>query len=289
MTIFQSIIYGVVQGLTEFIPVSSTAHLRLLPAIMHWPDPGAAFTAVIQLGTVLAVLIYFWKDLSAAFIGWVRSFTGDKNTVEARTGWAVFYATIIIAVVAKLLEKYIEGPFRSLYVVAGSMIVMAVLMYIADSRKDNDRPIEAIQTTDGIKIGLWQCLALIPGMSRSGSSITGALFGGFDRRSAARLSFLMSVPAITLAGLYEGFKKYKEIADGMMTPTIIASIVSFVVGYACISWLINFLSTKGTKPFVAYRIVLGVLILVLCATGTINPDSNAKKADVPKETSTTSV
>ncbi len=289
MTILQSIIYGVVQGLTEFIPVSSTAHLRLLPALMHWPDPGAAFTAVIQLGTVLAVLIYFWKDLSAAFMGWAKSFTGDKNTVEARTGWAVFYATIIIAVVAKLLEKYIEGPFRSLYVVAGSMIIMAVLMFIADSRKDNDRPIEAIQTTDGIKIGLWQCLALIPGMSRSGSSITGALFGGFDRRSAARLSFLMSVPAITLAGLYEGIKKYKDIADGMMTPTIIAAIVSFVVGYACISWLINFLSTKGTKPFVAYRIVLGVMILVLCATGTINPDSDTKKADVPKETSTTSV
>ena len=289
MTIIQSIIYGVVQGLTEFIPVSSTAHLRLLPALMHWPDPGAAFTAVIQLGTVLAVLIYFWKDLSAAFMGWAKSFTGDKNTVEARTGWAVFYATIIIAVVAKLLEKYIEGPFRSLYVVAGSMIVMAVLMYVADSRKDNDRPIEAIQTTDGIKIGLWQCLALIPGMSRSGSSITGALFGGFDRRSAARLSFLMSVPAITLAGLYEGIKKYKDIADGMMTPTIIAAIVSFVVGYACISWLINFLSTKGTKPFVAYRIVLGVMILILCATGTINPDSDTKKADVPKETSTTSV
>jgi undecaprenyl-diphosphatase len=289
MTILQSIVYGVVQGLTEFIPVSSTAHLRLLPALMHWPDPGAAFTAVIQLGTVLAVLIYFWKDLSAAFMGWAKSFTGDKNTVEARTGWAVFYATIIIAVVAKLLEKYIEGPFRSLYVVAGSMIVMAILMFIADSRKDNDRTIEAIQTTDGIKIGLWQCLALIPGMSRSGSSITGALFGGFDRRSAARLSFLMSVPAITLAGLYEGFKKYKEIADGMMTPTIIAAIVSFVVGYACISWLINFLSTKGTKPFVAYRIVLGVVILVLCATGTINPDSDTMKADVPKETSTTSV
>jgi undecaprenyl-diphosphatase len=289
MTILQSIVYGVVQGLTEFIPVSSTAHLRLLPAIMHWPDPGASFTAVIQLGTVFAVLIYFWKDLSAAFMGWAKSFTGDKNTVEARTGWAVFYATIIIGVVAKILEKYIEGPFRSLYVVAGSLIVMAILMFIADSRKDNDRPIDSILSADGIKIGLWQCLALIPGMSRSGSSITGALFSGFDRRSAARLSFLMSVPAVALAGLYEGFKKYKDIADGMMTPTIVAAIVSFIVGYACINWLINFLSTKGTKPFVAYRLVLGVLILVLCATGTINPASDAMKADVPKEASTTAV
>ena len=289
MTIFQSIVYGVVQGLTEFIPVSSTAHLRLVPAIMHWPDPGVAFTAVIQLGTVLAVLIYFWKDLVAAFMGWAKSFTGDKNTVEARTGWAVFYATIIIAVAAKVLEKYIEDPFRSLYVVAGSMIVMGVLMYVADNRKGNDRPMEAIQVTDGIKIGLWQCLALVPGMSRSGSSITGALFSGFDRRSAARLSFLMSVPAITLAGIYEGYKKRGDFSEGMRTPTILAAIVAFVVGYACISWLINFLSTKGTKPFVAYRIVLGVLILVLCATGTVNPSSDAPKSDVPTQTTTTAV
>jgi undecaprenyl-diphosphatase len=289
MTILQSIVYGIVQGLTEFIPVSSTAHLRLLPAIMHWSDPGSAFTAVIQLGTVLAVLIYFWRDLSSAFIGWAKSFTGDKNTVEARTGWAVFYATIIIGLVAKLLEKYIEGPFRSLYVIAFSMIVMAILMFIADNRKDNDRPIEAIQTTDGIKIGLWQCLALVPGMSRSGSSITGALFSGFDRRAAARLSFLMSVPAVTLAGIYEGYKKYKDLAGDMMTPTVVATIVSFVVGYACISWLINFLSTKGTKPFVAYRIALGILILILCATGTVNPSSEADKTDVPQKTSATSV
>lgn len=289
MTILQSIVYGVVQGLTEFIPVSSTAHLRLVPALMHWTDPGSSFTAVIQLGTVLAVLIYFWKDLSSAFVGWAKSFTGDKNTVEARTGWAVFYATIIIAVVGVGLEKYIEGPFRSLYVIAFSMIVMGVLMFIADNRNDNSRPIDAIQTTDGIKIGLWQCLALIPGMSRSGSSITGALFSGFDRRSAARLSFLMSVPAVTLAGLYEGYKKYKLLSGDMLTPTIVATVISFVVGYACISWLINFLSTKGTKPFVAYRVVLGVLILILCATGTVDPSSDAPKSDVSKKASTTAI
>jgi undecaprenyl-diphosphatase len=288
MTTIQAIIYGIVQGLTEFIPVSSTAHLRLVPAVMHWPDPGSAFTAVIQLGTVFAVLIYFWKDLSSAFLGWIKSFTGDKNTVEARTGWAVFYATIIIGVVAVILEKYIEGPFRSLYVIAASMIVMAVLMFIADSRKNNDRPIDSIQAFDGIKIGLWQCLALIPGMSRSGSSITGAQFSGFDRRSAARLSFLMSVPAIALAGIYEGVKKYKLLTGDMMTPTLIATIVSFVVGYACISWLINFLSTKGTKPFVLYRIALGILILILCSTGTIDP--SAKNQDhVPPKTSATAV
>ncbi len=289
MTILQSIVYGVVQGLTEFIPVSSTAHLRLVPAIMHWTDPGSAFTAVIQLGSVLAVFIYFWKDLSGAFMGWLKSFKGDRNTVEARTGWAVFYATIIIAVVGLALEKHIEGPFRSLYVVAFSMIAMAILMYFADSREDNGRTIESIQTGDGVKIGLWQCLALVPGMSRSGSSITGALFSGFDRRSAARLSFLMSVPAVTLAGIFEGYKKYKLLTGDMLTPTIIATVISFVVGYACINWLIGFISTKGTRPFVAYRIALGILILILCATHTIDPSPTSEKSDVSPQASTTAV
>ena len=283
MTTIQAIIYGVVQGLTEFIPVSSSAHLRLVPAIMHWTDPGASFTAVIQLGTVLAVLIYFWKDLSEAFMGWIKSFSGDKNSVEARTGWAVFCATIIIAVLGLALEKKIEGPFRSLYIIAFSMIAMAILMFFADNRNGNDRTIESIQTGDGVKIGLWQCLALIPGMSRSGSSITGALLGGFDRKSAARLSFLMSVPSVTLAGLYQGYKHYKLLAGDMMTPTIIATVVSFFVGYACISWLINFISTKGVKPFVIYRVALGVLILVLCMTGRIDPKPPIETPDVPTQ------
>ena len=283
MTTIQAIIYGVVQGLTEFIPVSSSAHLRLVPAIMHWTDPGASFTAVIQLGTVLAVLIYFWKDLSEAFMGWIKSFSGDKNSVEARTGWAVFCATIIIAVLGLALEKKIEGPFRSLYIIAFSMIAMAILMFFADNRKGNDRTIESIQTGDGVKIGLWHCLALIPGMSRSGSSITGALLGGFDRKSAARLSFLMSVPSVTLAGLYQGYKHYKLLAGDMMTPTIIATVVSFFVGYACISWLINFISTKGVKPFVIYRVALGVLILVLCMTGRIDPKPPIETPDVPTQ------
>ena len=156
-------------------------------------------------------------------------------------------------------------------------------MFFADNRKGNDRTIESIQTGDGVKIGLWQCLALIPGMSRSGSSITGALLGGFDRKSAARLSFLMSVPSVTLAGLYQGYKHYKLLAGDMMTPTIIATVVSFFVGYACISWLINFISTKGVKPFVIYRVALGVLILVLCMTGRIDPKPPIETPDVPTQ------
>lgn len=169
MNILQAIVYGVVQGLTEFLPISSTAHLRLVPAVLHWNDPGSAFTAVIQLGTVLAVFIYFWKDLKGAFTGWLKSFSGDKNTVEARTGWAVFWATVLIAVLGLALEKHIEGPFRSLYVIAFSMIFMGVLMFVADKGTKQGRGLDSVQVSDGVKIGLWQCLALIPGMSRSGS------------------------------------------------------------------------------------------------------------------------
>ena len=292
MTIIQSIVYGIVQGLTEFIPVSSTAHLRLVPAFFQWPDPGSAFTAIIQLGTVVAALIYFWKDLAAALKGWIGSFSGDKTSVEARTGWAVFYATLPICVIGLLIHKYIEGPFRSLWVIGSSLIVMGVVMYLADKGDKFGRTLDKVEPADGVRIGLWQCLALIPGMSRSGSTISGALIGGFDRAAAARLSFLMSIPAVTLAGFYEGFKDIQVLKQThMVTPTIVAAFVSFVVGYACISWLIKLLSSKGTRPFVAYRIALGALILILCAIGKLNPTApvDTEKSDAPSQISTTSV
>lgn len=287
MTIVESIVYGIVQGLTEFLPISSTAHLRLVPALVGWHDPGSAFTAVIQLGTVGAVLIYFWRDLSAAFMGWIKSFKGDKDTVEARTGWAVFWATVLIAVLGLAGEKLIVDGFRNLYVIAGSLIFMGVLMLIADQPNRRARSLDSVQVADGIKIGLWQCMALIPGMSRSGSSITGALFGGFDRPAAARLSFLMSVPAVTLAGLYQGAKNFKLLEGDLKTPTFVATVVSFIVGYACINWLITFISKKGTKPFVAYRIALGLVVISLCALHKIDPVDHSKESDVsPKVTAT---
>jgi len=288
MNILQAIVYGIVQGLTEFLPISSTAHLRLVPSVFGWTDPGSAFTAVIQLGTVLAVFLYFWKDISSAFIAWAKSLTGDKTSVEARTGWAVFYATIPIVVLGLALHKYIEGPFRSLWVIGASLIIMGVLMLVADKFAKHERKLEAVQPMDGVKIGLWQCLSLIPGMSRSGSTITGALVSGFDRAAAARLSFLMSVPAVTLAGIYEGVKEFKKISGDMLTPTLVATGVSFAVGYACIGWLISFLSKKGTTPFVAYRIIVGIVILSLCAAGKIDPVDHSEKTDVPSQTNTAS-
>ena len=287
MTTIQAIVYGIVQGLTEFIPVSSTAHLRLVPSIFGWTDPGSSFTAVIQLGTTVALLIYFWKDLASAFMGWFKSLSGDRTTLEARIGWAVFYATISIAVIALALQKYVEGPLRSLYVVGFSFIFMGILMYIADKGENKGRELDTVQPLDGLKIGLWQCLALIPGMSRSGSTITGAYFNGFGRPAAARLSFLMSVPAITLAGLYEGAKNYKHLGGGMLTPTMIATAVSFVVGYLVIGWLITFLSTKGPRPFVAYRVIVGILIISLCLMGKLNPNETPEDTNVPTQATTT--
>ena len=281
MTIIQATIYGIVQGLTEFLPVSSTAHLRVVPALLHWQDPGSAFTAVIQLGTVFAVLIYFWNDLASALKGFLLSIkTGDKTSREAQTGWAVFYATIPISIFGLALHKFIEGPFRSLYVIGSSLIIMGMVMYFVEKKYEGKRTITEVTIKDGIKVGLWQCLSLIPGMSRSGSSITGAFFSGFDKAAATRLSFLMSVPAITLAGDFEGVKEIKHIkSDGMLTPTIIATAVSFVVGYACIRWLIGYVTKNGLKPFVLYRVIAGALIIGLSLANVIDPTAPPKETE----------
>ncbi len=290
MTILQAVVYGIVEGVTEFLPISSTAHLIITPKVFGWEDPSTAFTAIIQLGAIFSVLLYFWSDLSKAFMAWVKSFTGGpKDTPEVKTGWAVFVATIIISVIGLALHKYIEGPFRSLYVVAGSMFVMGVLMLIAEKLAKQTRSLSDINMSDGVKIGLWQCIALIPGMSRSGSSISGALFGGFDRASAARLSFLMSVPAITLAGLYEGAKEFKHLkSENVMMPTVVATIVSFIVGYACIKWLLGFIQRRGIAPFVWYRFALGALLIFMCASGKWNPNPTVE-GQSPKSENVTNV
>jgi undecaprenyl-diphosphatase len=271
--LIQAVIYGLVQGLTEFLPISSTAHLRIVPALAGWQDPGAGFTAVIQLGTVLAVLIYFGKDLGKAITAWARSLTGkDKESPDARMGWAVFWGTIPIVAFALVGQKLIKGEFRSLWVIAGTLIFMGVLMAIAEKVSKKDRSMESVRTKDGVVIGLWQSLALIPGMSRSGSSITGALFAGFDRATAARFSFLLSVPSVLAAGLKELWDERKNLLVGdMLAPTIVATIVSFVVGYASITFLIKFLQKHGVGPFVAYRILLGLVLIVLLYNGTLQP------------------
>ncbi len=275
MGIVEAIVFGIVQGLTEFLPISSTAHLRIVPTLFGWQDPGAAFTAVIQLGTVLAVLIYFAKDLGRAFSAWARSLTGKgRDTVDAQMGWAVFWGTIPVIVFGFLFKEQIKSnELRSLYVIAGTLIVMGVLMLVAEKFGKKDRDIGAVRVRDGIIVGLWQCLALIPGMSRSGSTITGAMFAGFDRSTAARFSFLLSVPSIAAAGLYELYDERAHILGQNLTPVIVATIVSFIVGYASIAFLIKFLQKHGVGVFVAYRILLALILLALLGTGTLQPQS----------------
>jgi undecaprenyl-diphosphatase len=288
ISILQAVVYGVIQGLTEWLPISSTAHLRVVPAVLGWQDPGSAFTAVIQLGTILAVLIFFRKDLARAIGGWAKSLTGkDKDSLDAKIGWGVFWGTFPIVVLGFLFKDQIKSDqVRSLYVVSTTLIVMGIGMLLAEKFGKRQRSFEQLTVKDGIFVGLWQALALIPGMSRSGSTITGGLFSGLDRPTAARFSFLLAVPSIVAAGLYELIDERKHIMGTNLAPTLIATVVSFVVGYASIAFLMKYLERRGITLFVAYRIVLGIVLLVLVSQGVV-PAVQASPDQSPSNVSKT--
>ncbi len=278
MDLLRAVVYGVVQGLTEFLPVSSNAHLRLTPLLFGWEDPGAAFTAVIQLGTTLAVLIYFRQELRATISGWIASLRGGpKDTPEARLGWAVTIGTVPIVILGVLLKHRIETSFRSLFVIAASFIVMGLVMLVLD-RRPGTRPESDVNPKDGILVGLWQCLALLPGMSRSGSTISGALALGFDRVAAARFSFLLGIPSIALAGFKELWDERKAIGGPLLVPTLVSTVVAFVVGYASIAWLLKIIQKRGVTPFVWYRLALGALLLFLLGTHRLDPSAGEAPA-----------
>jgi undecaprenyl-diphosphatase len=269
MDLIQAIILGLVQGLTEFLPISSSGHVFLVPALFGWKDAGSGFTAVIQIGTLLAVFIYFWKDLVAMAKAWTKSLTDQeaRKDPNARLGWGVILGTIPVVIVGLLFEDQIDTTFRSPYFVAGSLIGLALLLWASEAAAKQLRNVKEVGIKDAVIIGLWQCLALIPGSSRSGSTITGGLFLGLKREAAARYSFLLSVPAVGGSGLY---KLYKEqdvlLADGLM-PTLVATVVAFVSGYWAISFLIKFLQTRTTMVFVWYRVALGLIVLGLAFNG----------------------
>lgn len=273
MGLVEAIVYGIVQGLTEFLPISSTAHLRLLPVVMNRPDPGASFTAAIQLGTLVAVLLYFWRDLVAALTGWLRGLRGGEaaQTPEARLGWAIVVGTIPISIFGLLLKDRIETSFRSLYVVGAMLIVMGLLLAVADRRGRKERGMADVRALDGLWVGLWQAVALIPGASRSGSTITGALFAGFDRSTAARFSFLLSIPAILLAGVFNLAEHASVLLGSNLVPMLVANLFAFITGYASIAWLMNLLQKRSTMGFVVYRVLLGVALIALIAAGTLDP------------------
>ena len=267
----QAIVLGIVQGLTEYLPVSSTAHLRIVPAFMGWEDPGAAFTAVTQLGTMAAVLLYFRADLWRIARTWLASLRRPelRSEVDARMGWYIILGTIPIGVFGLIFADQIETGARSLYVIGTTLIVLGLVLALAERVARRDRAIEDITRRDGILIGLAQACALVPGVSRSGATITAGLFLGFDRASAARYSFLLSVPAVVVSGLFE-LRKIGEEESAGVGPTVVATLLAFVVGYASIAFLLRWLTRHSTAVFVAYRVALGALVLVLAGAGAIS-------------------
>ncbi|MFE0964565.1 undecaprenyl-diphosphate phosphatase [Streptomyces fungicidicus] len=284
MSWFESLILGLVQGLTEFLPVSSSAHLRLTAAFSGWEDPGAAFTAITQIGTEAAVLIYFRKDIGRILSAWTRSLTDKsmRSDPDARMGWLVIVGSIPIGVLGVTLKDQIEGPFRDLRLTAVMLIGMGIVLGVADrlaARAESGgrhrvakqrKELGDLTVRDGLIYGLCQAMALIPGVSRSGATISGGLFMGYRREAAARYSFLLAIPAVLASGMFE----LKDAADGghvTWGPTIFATVIAFVTGYAVIAWFMKFISTKSFMPFVWYRVVLGIVILALVATGALSP------------------
>ena len=275
MSIIEAIVLGFVQGLTEFIPVSSTAHLEIVPTLMGWGDPGAAFSAVIQIGTLLAAIIYFFKDIVRLITGFFRGLASGKPLadVDSREAWLVIIGTIPIVVLGLLLKKHIESTFRSLWVVSTMVIVVAVLLLIAEmyAKRRKLKDFDSMTVGDGVAIGLGQCLALIPGSSRSGSTIMTALFRGIDRPTAARYSFLLSIPAVGGAAVLELLKERHELAVIGWTQVMVAIVVAFITGYASIWFLIRYLRTHTTNVFIYYRFALGALMIALLASGYLKP------------------
>jgi undecaprenyl-diphosphatase len=273
VSVLEAIVLGITQGLTEFLPISSTAHLRIVPAFAGWEDPGAAFTAVVQLGTMAAVLLYFRDDLLRIARAWLRSLRDReaRRELDARLGWYIVLGTIPIGIFGLIFKDQIENGARDLYLIGVALIVLGLLLLVAERVATHDRPLERITRRDGILIGVAQALALVPGVSRSGSTITAGLFLGFDRTSAARYSFLLSVPAVVLSGLFE----FASILDGSderhvgLGALALATFLAFVVGYASIAFLLRFLVRHSTVVFVAYRVALGALVLALVSTGAI--------------------
>ena len=270
--IFQAIILGMIQGLTEFLPISSTAHLKVIPVLLGWGDPGVAFTAVIQLGSIAAVLWYFWSDLTQITIG---AFTAIKQknykSYDLRLAIGILLGTLPIVFFGLLIKifvpNYDNSPVRSLGAIAIASIVMSLVLGLAEQVGKRQRTFENLTITDGILMGLAQAIALIPGVSRSGSTLTAGLFMGLERGAAARFSFLLGIPAITLAGLVE-LKDVLETGitnDGIVT-MVVGVISAAIFSYLAIAWLLRFLQTQNTWVFVWYRLAFGIAILSAIAT-----------------------
>ena len=273
MSWLEAVVLGIIQGLTEFLPISSSAHLRISAALIGWDDPGAAFTAVTQLGTETAVLIYFRRDIANILTAWTRSLAKPelRSHPDARMGWLVILGSVPIGILGLLFEEQIDSAFRDLRLTALTLIVFGILLGIADRVGAKQRTLDQLTVRHGIAYGFAQALALIPGVSRSGGTITAGMLLGYRREAATRYAFLLAVPAVFASGLY----KLTDIGDAATAwaPTLVATLVAFFVGFAVIAWLMRFISTRSYMPFVAYRLVLGALLIALVAFGVLDPDA----------------
>ncbi len=275
MSLLEAVVLGLVQGLTEFLPISSTAHLRLTPLLFGWSDPGAAYSAVIQLGTVLAVILYFWRDLLRLTQAFVSGLLSGKPfaTFDSRLAWYVGLGTLPIALLGLLFKKSIETSLRSLYVIAAAMILLAIVLFFVERFASHRRALTEMTAKDATVVGLCQALALIPGSSRSGTTLTAGLALGLRREDAARYSFLLSIPSTAAAGLFE----LKHLLEAPNRPSVavmvVGTAVAFASGMAAIAGLLRFLRSRTTLVFVVYRLALGALLLVLLGLGVLSPRS----------------
>lgn len=274
MTWLQVIALSVVQGLTEFLPVSSSGHLRIVSELFWGRDAGASFTAVIQLGTELAVLVFFAKDIWRILTAWVAGVLDkSKRGFDYRMGWMVIAGTIPVGLAGVLLKDLIRENFRNLWITATVLILFSFVFILAERKGRKTRGFEELTMKDAILMGLWQCLALIPGVSRSGGTISGGLFLNLDREVATRFSFLLAIPAVLASGLFslpDAFDPQAgQSASGLQL--LVGSGIGFVLGYISIAWLLKFVSHHSFAWFAAYRIPLGIIVMILLATGVMQP------------------
>ena len=273
MSLFEAILLGLLQGLTEFLPISSSAHLRIAGELTAAGDPGAAFTAVIQIGTEAAVLIYFRKDIFRIAMAWLASFVpgGRPQKSDVRMGWLIILGTLPIAVLGLLFKDLIEADLRNLYITATVLIVFGLLLGVADRIGRKQRTLDKLSWGHGLALGFAQAMALIPGVSRSGGTITAGLLLGYTREAAARYSFLLAVPAVLASGFYELYRYWHEFSADMAMPTIVAAVTAFVTGYVVIIGFLKLVSTRSYLVFVIYRVLLGGAIFALLASGALSP------------------
>ena len=275
----EALILGIVQGLTEFLPISSSAHIRIVGEFMNKAqDPGARFTAITQIGTELAVLIYFRKDIKAIVVSWFkqvfqRAELSGEAKGQARMGWLIIVGSVPIVVLGYFGRDIITNDLRSLWLIASVMIIFGVILGIADKYGKSERSLEQLSTKHGLLYGAAQALALMPGVSRSGATIAMGRFLGYSREAALRYSFLLAIPAIFGSGLYQLKNAFSaDAAPNVFSipETFAATTVAFVIGYLVIAWLLKFVSTKSFMPFIIYRVILGSVLLILLATGVIS-------------------